>query len=95
MRRREFIFGGAAAVWPLVARARQADKIRQIGFLAPRPLSTPSKPDAYYDAFVQKMKDLGYIEGKNLHIEWPPQRLNGRGPIGRDDFSIGIHEFLG
>ena len=71
MRRREFItLLGAAAAWPLAARAQRANKIRQIGFLAPRPLSTPSKPDAYYDAFVQKMKDLGYIEGKNLHIEW-------------------------
>ena len=71
MKRREFIILlGAAAAWPLAARAQQPSKIRQIGFLAPRPLSTPSKPDAYYDAFVQKMKDLGYIEGKNLHIEW-------------------------
>src|SRR5262249_4638103 len=71
MRRREFIaFVGDVAAWPIVARAQRTDKIRQIGFLAPRPLSTPSKPDAYYDAFAQKMKDLGYIEGKNLHIEW-------------------------
>ena len=34
------------------------------------PISTPSNPDVYYDAFVQGMRELGYVEGKNLVIEW-------------------------
>jgi putative ABC transport system substrate-binding protein len=44
--------------------------VRRIGFLAIRSRSTPANPDAYYDAFVQGMRELGYVEGKNLTIEW-------------------------
>ena len=55
---------------PLDALAQQQASVRRIGFLAPRSKSTPSNPDAYYDAFVKGMADLGYIDGKNLIIEW-------------------------
>jgi putative ABC transport system substrate-binding protein len=41
-----------------------------VGFLAGRARSTPSKPDIYYDAFGQGLRELGYTEGKNLVIEW-------------------------
>ena len=68
MRRREFItlLGGAAAAWPLVARAQQAGKIYRIGFLW-------DSPDAFLDAleaFRQGLRDLGYVEGRNIAIEY-------------------------
>jgi putative ABC transport system substrate-binding protein len=52
------------------ARAQEQGKIRRIGFLAPLSRSTPSHPDIYYDAFMQGMRELGYVEGRNLVIEW-------------------------
>jgi putative ABC transport system substrate-binding protein len=68
MRRREFItlLSGAAAAWPLVARAQQAGKIYRIGFLW-------DSPDAFLDAleaFRQGLRDLGYVEGRNIAIEY-------------------------
>src|SRR5262249_56521616 len=53
---------------PLVSLAQQ--KIWRHGFLAARSRSTASNPDIYYDAFVQEMRSLGYVEDKNLVIEW-------------------------
>ena len=55
---------------PLAAFAQEAGKVRRIGFLGVRSRSTPSNPDVYYDAFVQGMRELGYVEGKNRVIEW-------------------------
>ena len=55
---------------PLASLAQQQGKIRRIGFLAARQRSTRANPDVYYDAFVQGMHELGYVEGKNLLIEW-------------------------
>jgi putative ABC transport system substrate-binding protein len=48
----------------------QQGKIWRIAFLAARSRSTPSNPDPYYDAFVDGLRDLGYIDGKNIRIEW-------------------------
>jgi putative ABC transport system substrate-binding protein len=66
MRRREFIavLGGAAA-WPLAARAQEVGKIPRIGYLSPR--TGLSRPD---DNFLQALRGLGYIEGKNIFIEY-------------------------
>jgi putative tryptophan/tyrosine transport system substrate-binding protein len=67
MRRREFItlLSGAVA-WPLVAHAQQQTaKVWRIGFL-----SAVSRASASYEAFVQGMRDLGYVEGKDFVIEW-------------------------
>jgi putative ABC transport system substrate-binding protein len=50
--------------------AQPSTRIRRIGFLAARGLSTPASPDATYDSFTQGMRDLGYVEGRNLVIEW-------------------------
>ena len=51
------------------AQVRPAPGLHRIGFLAGRSRSTPSNPEVY-DAFVQGMRELGYVEGKNLVTEW-------------------------
>jgi putative tryptophan/tyrosine transport system substrate-binding protein len=72
MRRREFIAGlsgAAAATWPLAARAQQAGKLWRIGFLsgAARPVSLES---SQWGGFLQGMRELGYVAGKDFVIEW-------------------------
>lgn len=62
--------GASALTAPLGSFAQQPDKFRRIGFLAARSRPAPSSPDVYYDAFVKGMRDLGYVEGTNLVIEW-------------------------
>jgi putative tryptophan/tyrosine transport system substrate-binding protein len=71
MRRREFIslLGGAAAAWPLAARAQQPARYR-IGHLAiAAPTDTPPPPPANWDAFVQGLREAGYTEGQNIAFE--------------------------
>jgi putative ABC transport system substrate-binding protein len=68
VRRRDFItlFGGAAVAWPLAARAQKSGKIARIGMLATaNPRSAP-----FVQAFEQRLRDLGYIEGQNIVIEY-------------------------
>ncbi|HZP75002.1 MAG TPA: ABC transporter substrate-binding protein [Pseudolabrys sp.] len=70
MTRREFImlFGGAAAaVWPLAARAQRAGKLPTIGFLGP---SSPAAVGPWVAAFVQRLGELGWVEGRNVVIEY-------------------------
>jgi putative tryptophan/tyrosine transport system substrate-binding protein len=68
-RRRAFIAGlGGAAVWPLVARAQQPT-MPVIGFLYPYAIDSPvAQP--YFNAFRQAMREAGYVEGKNVAIEY-------------------------
>ena len=63
------ILAASAAASPFPAYPQQQG-FRRIGFLASRSRSTPSNPDVYYDAFVDQLGKLGYVEGKNLTIEW-------------------------
>jgi hypothetical protein len=66
--RREFLtFLGGTAAWPLAARAQQPAKLRIIGFLGP---GTPSAWSAWTAAFVQRLRELGWIEGRTLAIEY-------------------------
>ena len=69
MKRRDFItlIGGAAAAWPLAARAQQAGKVPTIGFLG---TTTASAWGPWTAAFVQRLRELGWIEGRNLAIEY-------------------------
>lgn len=61
---------GAALAAPPGAYGQRDGGFRRIGFLANRSRSTASNPDVYYDAFVDQLAKLGYVEGKNLSIEW-------------------------
>jgi putative ABC transport system substrate-binding protein len=69
LRRREFItlLCGAGAAWPLAARAQQPAKLPTIGFLGP---NTPSLDSRRVGAFVQRLRELGWIEGRNVAIEY-------------------------
>jgi putative ABC transport system substrate-binding protein len=73
MRRREFItlLGSTAVAWPLAARAQQSPAPRRIGLIANLPLPPIQR-------FRQRLQQLGYVEGKNLIIEY-------RYGEGRDD----------
>src|SRR5260370_15960758 len=68
--RREFIalLGGAAAAWPLAAHAQQVGKVPRIGYLSPGS-ATPG-PLAYHDEFRRGLRELGYVEGRNIVIEY-------------------------
>ena len=68
MRRREFVrlLGGAAATWPIMARAQQATK-PAIGFVSGRSLATDSHLVA---AFRQGLDDAGYVDGRDVTIEY-------------------------
>ena len=68
VQRREFItlLGGVAAAWPLAARAQQA-RLPIIGFLG---ASTPSNWNSWTAAFLQRLRELGWIEGRNVAIEY-------------------------
>ena len=71
MRRRELLtlLSGAAAAWPLVARAQQAAAMPRIGWLA---IGTPQGSE-FFNAFRQGLRQLGYVEGRSIIIEprWP------------------------
>jgi putative tryptophan/tyrosine transport system substrate-binding protein len=69
MRRREFItlIGGGAAAWPLAARAQQPAKLPTIGYLGATAPSTESQRVA---AFVQGLRELGWIDSRNVAVEY-------------------------
>src|SRR6202049_947430 len=67
MKRRDFValFGGAAAYWPLTAWAQQP-KLPTIGFLG----ADASAFGPWTAAFVSRLRELGWIEGKTIAIEY-------------------------
>jgi putative ABC transport system substrate-binding protein len=78
MRRREFIIllGGAAATWPVVARAQQAAKSYRVSYLA----LLPGEDSTLVRPLLQRLHELGYSEGKNMIFEYRssdgrPERL--------------------
>lgn len=67
MRRRDFLgFVGGAAAWPVLSRA-QAGKSATIGFLG---ANTASIQKSYMAALIERLAELGWVEGRNLHIEY-------------------------
>src|SRR6185436_289220 len=81
MRRRDFItlLGGAAAAWPLAARAQQPERARRIGMLLS---NSPDDPQTRTSitAFMQEFQKAGWVEGRNVQIDyrWPlanPERI--------------------
>jgi putative tryptophan/tyrosine transport system substrate-binding protein len=68
VKRREFIslLGGAAAAWPLAARAQQAAKLPIVGFLG----TDASGWRPWTSAFVQRLHELGWMEGRTIAIEY-------------------------
>ena len=69
MKRREFItlLGGAAALWPLAARAQQPRKLPTIGFLG---ANTAAAQSQWTAAFVQRLRELGWIESRTVAIAY-------------------------
>jgi putative ABC transport system substrate-binding protein len=69
IKRREFItlLGGTAVAWPMAAEAQQARRLPTIGFMGP---TTASATPQRYAAFVQRLRELGWVEGRNIVIEY-------------------------
>jgi putative tryptophan/tyrosine transport system substrate-binding protein len=82
MRRRDFIavLGGAAAAWPLAAQAQQPGKLPTIGLLIP---GTPASHGQWFAVLVQRLRELGWIEGRTVAIEvrWAEGRAEGLAEI--------------
>jgi hypothetical protein len=66
MNRRAFISLLGATAWPLAAGAQQPDKIKRVGYIR---AGTPNN-DPYREEFVRGMRDLGYVEGRNIAYEF-------------------------
>src|SRR5262249_24284067 len=65
--RRQFLttlLGGAVAAWPLAVSAQQAGKIHKVGYLS------PSLPSVYSPLLFDNLRELGWIEGKNVTFEY-------------------------
>jgi putative ABC transport system substrate-binding protein len=71
MRRRDFIkvLAGTGLAWPVVVRAQQSDGIRRIGVLIGGPANDPEM-QARTDALTQALHQSGWIEGRNLQIDY-------------------------
>ena len=96
MRRREFItlIGGAAAAWPLAARAQQPDRVRRIGLLVASVETDPIGQERV-EAFRRGLREFGWVEGRNLEKNsvavvwrrccsaWGLAAMNVCGDIGR------------
>src|SRR5947207_45427 len=70
MRRRAFLtlLGGAAATWPIAASAQRGGRVRRVGVLMSG-VATDTEYQSQLAAFVQGLRQLGWIEGQNLRVE--------------------------
>src|SRR6266446_5073583 len=71
MQRRDFIagLGGAAAMWPMAARAQQPSQMRRIGVFSTLAADDPdSRPQI--EAFLQGLAQLGWTDGRNVRIDY-------------------------
>jgi putative tryptophan/tyrosine transport system substrate-binding protein len=77
VKRRQFItlLGGGAAAWPLAARAQQGERVRRIGVFIDLAVGDP-EGQLRAAAFQRGLRDLGWIEGSNIHIDY---RWGGNG----------------
>jgi len=71
MKRRELfiLLGGAAAAWPLAARAQQRDRMRRIGVLINATAGDPDNPNRLAP-FLQGLQEAGWTVGRNLRIDY-------------------------
>src|SRR5215470_4000389 len=81
MKRREFIIllGGAAAAWPLAARAQHGERVRRLAvMMGGRNADTDPEGRAWFSAFRQGLEDLGWVEGRNFRADyrWPAGDLD-------------------
>jgi putative tryptophan/tyrosine transport system substrate-binding protein len=69
LKQREFstLLGGAAAAWPLVARAQTANKLPVIGFLG---ANTPATQGPWTAVFFHRLRELGWVEGRTMSVEY-------------------------
>jgi putative tryptophan/tyrosine transport system substrate-binding protein len=69
MRRRDFVIllGGGAFAWPLAARAQQTGKLPTVGYMG---ATTPSAQSQWTAAFIQRVRELGWIEGRTIAVEY-------------------------
>jgi putative ABC transport system substrate-binding protein len=82
IRRREFItlIGGAAAAWPLTVHAQRTRKLPTIGLLG---VASPSTWKPWVAAFVQRLRELGWVEGQTIAIEY--RWAEGRGSTSKQE----------
>ena len=85
MKRRAFIslLGGAAA-WPITALAQEPGKLRIIGYMGS---TTPSAQSPWTTPFLRRLRELGWIEGRNFAIEyrWGEGRNDSFAEIAADE----------
>src|SRR5258707_5929523 len=81
MHRRDFItlLGGAAAAWPLAARAQQPAKMKRVALASPAVKVADMRSDSNSSTFVEELKRLGYVEATNLIID----RYSAEGKLDR------------
>jgi putative tryptophan/tyrosine transport system substrate-binding protein len=95
MNRRAFmaLIGGTAAAWPLAARAQQPAKLRTIGYLGS---GTPSADSQNLAAFVQRLRELGWVDGRNVAIEvrWAEGRVERYAEIAAEFVGVKVDVIL-
>ncbi len=69
MKRRKFItlLGGAAAAWPLAARAQQSERMRRIGVLG---IADDVEAQPWVSVLVRRLQELGWTDGRNVQIDY-------------------------